>query len=62
MKGTDTTLVRGCKLPKEALLWLVEVEKYFPGATKDIVIVRQGPISSLPREGEKGTKTQREKA
>jgi hypothetical protein len=40
----------------------VEVEKYFPGATKDIVIVRQGPISSLPREGEKGTKTQREKA
>jgi hypothetical protein len=40
MKESDLALVRGGKLPKEALRWLTEVEKYFPGTTKDIVIVR----------------------
>ena len=62
MKQTDIPLVRGGKLPEEALLWLIAVEQYFPGTTKDIVIVRQNPISSLPRDGEKGISTQREKA
>ena len=62
MKQTDMLLVRGGKLPKEALLWLAEVEKYFPGTTKDIVIVRQEPVSSLPRDGEKGISTLREEA
>jgi len=54
MKEIDLTLVRGGKLPKEALRWLAEVEKYFPGTTKDIIVIRQKPISSLPRSGEKG--------
>jgi hypothetical protein len=61
MKESDLALVRGGKLPKEALRWLTEVEKYFPGTTKDIVIVRQKPISLPPRFDEKGASTQREK-
>jgi hypothetical protein len=61
MKEIDLPLVRGGKLPKEALRWLAGVEKYFPGTTKDIIVIRQKPISSLPRNGEKGIPTQREK-
>jgi len=57
VKEIDLPLVRGGKLPKQALRWLAEVEKYFPGATEDIVIIRQEPVSSLPRDGEKGTST-----
>jgi hypothetical protein len=45
----DFRLVRGGKLPKEALPWLEEVERLFPGATKDIIIVRK-PNSPSPRE------------
>jgi hypothetical protein len=48
MKVSDIPLVRGGELPQEALRWLEEVERVFPGATKDIVIVRN-PISPLPR-------------
>ena len=59
LKEGDILLVRGGKLPTEALRWLTEVEKYFPGSTKDIVIVRQKPISSLARDGEKGIATER---
>jgi len=64
MKQSDPPLVRpiGVKLSPEALRWLAEVEKYFPGTTKDIVIVRQEPVSSLPRDGEKGISTLREEA
>jgi hypothetical protein len=40
MKASDIPLVRGGKLPQEALRWLEEVERVFPGTTKDIVIVR----------------------
>ena len=36
-------------VPPDALPWLAEVERLFPGATKDIIIVRQKPISPLPR-------------
>jgi hypothetical protein len=61
MKASELTLVRGGKLPKQALHWLSEVEKHFPGATKDIIVVRQKPISSLPRGDERGISTQREK-
>jgi hypothetical protein len=39
----------GARLSPEALQWLAEVERVFPGATKDIIIVRK-PISSSPRE------------
>ena len=57
MKEINVPSVRGGKLPKQALRWLAEVEKHFPGTTKDIVIVRQEPISSLPRNGEKDVST-----
>jgi hypothetical protein len=49
----DFPLVRGGKLPKEALRWLAEVERVFPGATKDIIVI--GNSSSAPlREAETG--------
>jgi hypothetical protein len=48
MQASDIPLVRGGKLPQEALCWLEEVERVFPGATKDIVIVRK-PNPTLPR-------------
>jgi hypothetical protein len=34
-------LVRGGKIPPAALRWLAEVERVFPGTTKDIIIVRK---------------------
>jgi len=40
MRASDIPLVRGDKLPQEALRWLEEVERVFPGAIKDIIIVR----------------------
>jgi hypothetical protein len=43
MLPNDFPLVRGGKIPKEALPWLAEVERVFPGATKDIIIVRNTP-------------------
>ena len=58
---TDFPLIRGGKIPPAALRWLAEVERVFPGATKDIILVRK-PISPSPREDEKGIPTQREKA
>jgi hypothetical protein len=39
LKEADFPLVRGGKIPKGALRWLAEVERVFPGATKDIIIV-----------------------
>jgi hypothetical protein len=59
MNERDFPLVRGGKLPKEALPWLKEVERFFPGATKDIVIVRK-PTSPSPRETKIGNQ-QRER-
>jgi len=43
-------LARGGKIPPAALRWLAEVERVFPGTTKDIIIIRQKPISPSPRE------------
>jgi hypothetical protein len=34
-------LVRGGKIPPEALRFLAEVERLFPGATKDLILVRK---------------------
>lgn len=45
MKEGDLPLVRGGKLPKGALHWLAEVEKRFPGATRDIIVIRRKPIA-----------------
>jgi hypothetical protein len=50
MKASDIPLVRGGKLPLGALRWLEEVERVFPGATKDLITIRTKPISALPRE------------
>jgi len=41
MKLQNFPLVRGGKLPEEALPWLAEVERVFPGATQDIILVRK---------------------
>ena len=60
MKESDLPLVHGGKIPQEALRWLAEVERVFPGATKDMILIRK-PISSSPREDEIGIPTQREK-
>jgi hypothetical protein len=64
IKQSDLPLVRpiGARLSSEALRWLAEVERVFPGATKDIIIVRHKPTSPTPRDGEMGNSTQREKA
>jgi hypothetical protein len=58
IKQSDLPLVRpiGARLSPEALQWLAEVERVFPGTTKDLIIVRK-PISSSPREDEKGIPT-----
>jgi hypothetical protein len=54
MQASDIPLVRGGKLPQEALRWLEEVERVFPGATKDLITIRTKPISALPRERREG--------
>jgi hypothetical protein len=46
-------LVRGGKLPVAAQRWLAEVERIFPGTTKDIILVRK-PNSLSPRGSEIG--------
>ena len=56
---TDFPFVRGGKIPPAALRWLAEVERVFPGATRDIILVRK-PNSLSPRGGEIGNSTQRE--
>lgn len=60
-KGDYLPLVRGGKLPHEAFKWLEEVERFFPGATKDLILIRQKPISPSTRRGGMGNATQREK-
>jgi hypothetical protein len=52
-------LVRGGKIPPAALRWLVEVERVFPGTTKDIILIRK-PNSPLTRRDEIGKQTRRE--
>jgi len=54
-------LVRGGKLPRDAFKRLEEVERFFPGATKDLILIRQKPISPSTRGGGIGNATQREK-
>jgi len=56
-----TALVRGDKIPPGALRFLAEVERVFPGATKDIILVRK-PNSPLTRGSEIGNPTQREES
>jgi hypothetical protein len=46
MNERDFPLVRGGKLPQEALRWLEEVERVFPGTTKDLITIRTKPISA----------------
>jgi hypothetical protein len=49
----DFLLVRGGKIPPAALRWLAEVERVFPDATKDLILVRK-PNSLSPRGSEIG--------
>ena len=58
---TDFPLIRGGKIPPAALRFIAEVERIFPGATKDMIMVRRKPTSPTPRDGERGNSTQREK-
>jgi hypothetical protein len=53
LREADLPLVRGGKIPKGALRWLAEVERVFPGATKDIIIIRNSSSAPL-REAETG--------
>jgi hypothetical protein len=62
MKRADLPLVRGGELPQEALRLIARVAQFFPGCERDIIIIRQKPISPLPRDDEKGISSQREKA
>jgi hypothetical protein len=41
MKADDIPLARGGKLTQEMIRFIAEVAKYFPGAEKDIVIIRK---------------------
>ena len=52
MKESDLPLVRGGKLPRGALKWLEEVERSFPGATKDLILIRQNLSRLLRAEAE----------
>jgi hypothetical protein len=60
MKEADVPLVRGGKLTKEMLAWIDKVSKHFPGVEKEIVTIREKPISASPR-GRNGYHQQREK-
>jgi hypothetical protein len=60
MKVSDIPLVRGGELPQEALRWLEEVERVFPGTTKDLITIRTKPISANTARAEAGN-SQREK-
>ena len=61
IKQSDLPLVRpiGVRLPPEALRFIAKVAELFPGSERDIIMVRK-PISSSPREDEKGKSTERE--
>jgi hypothetical protein len=52
MKEADFPLVRGGKIPPAALRFLAEVERAFPGATKDIIIVRNSSSAPTARGGD----------
>ena len=60
-EGDYFPLVRGGKIPPAALRWLAEVERVFPGATKDLILVRK-PNSPSTRGDELGNPTQREES
>lgn len=57
MKERYLPLVRGGKIPAVALRWLIELERIFPGVGRDIIIVRQKPISPSTRGSEIGSST-----
>jgi hypothetical protein len=62
MKQSDLPLARpiGARLPPEALRFIAEVARLFPGSERDLILIREKPISPSPREGEKGNSIQRE--
>ena len=62
MKQSDLPLVRPprVKLPPEALRFIAEVARLFPCSDRDLILIREKPISPSPREGEKGNSIQRE--
>jgi hypothetical protein len=56
----DFPLVRGGKVPQAALRWLAEVERVFPGTTKDLITIRTKPAPTNTARVEPGN-SQREK-
>jgi hypothetical protein len=54
MKQRDLPLVRGGKLPQRALDWIAHVAKYFPGAERDIIVIRRTSSSSSRTEDDGG--------
>jgi len=63
IKQSDLPLVRpiGAKLSPEALRFIAEAARLFPGSERDLILVRQKPTSPTPRGGEIGNSSQREK-
>jgi hypothetical protein len=61
LKETDFPLVRGGKIPKGALRFLAEMERVFPGSTKDIIIVRDSSSAPLREAGTGGKPIAQEK-
>jgi len=60
LKQADFRLVRGGKVPKGALRWLAEVERVFPGATTDIIIIRNSSSAPLREAATGGNPTAQE--
>jgi len=58
LRRSDLPLVRG-ELPEEALAFISEAARLFPGCEKDIIVVRK-PSSLSPRGSEIGNETSRE--
>ena len=52
MKQSDPPLVRpiGAKLSPEAMRFIARVAALFPGSERDIIIIRQKPITASTRE------------
>jgi hypothetical protein len=51
MKEADIPLVRGGKLTKEMVAWIDKVSKHFLGVEKELITIREKPITPLsPRQ------------
>jgi len=59
MQKSDLPLVGGGKLPQEALPWLREVERVFPGCIRDIILVRNPKEKTTHEQSNNHTRKRR---